>query len=156
MTDVKRREPEKRAPEWDVGGCSTSPNRKHSIRGYLDAPDSYQPDIEPVTPGGPGTRVRLTVAMAGGDDPMRCPWCRNLLAHLFRHGRATQPYVLANVTDLSGRWVRRETWCWNHYVDAGRPHGHEGELVAPANILGETNVTAAFVKNQLRKRGVDL
>lgn len=142
---------EPRAPEWSVGGMSTSSLRRHSIKGYLNSPDSWQPTPEPVTPGGPGTRVKLTCAMPGADDPMRCPCCDILLQHKFRHGRPTELFVLVNVTDQYGRWVRRETWVRDHYVAAGRPHGHEGEFRPPSNVLGDTNTTPSFVKNQLRK-----
>ena len=155
MTVRDRPEPkpwERRAPEWEVGGCSTSSLRNHSIKGYLNAPDSYLPRPEPVTPGGPGTRVRLTCAMPGSDDPMRCPCCDQLLVHKFLHGRPTTLFVLANVHDDTGKWVRRETWIWEHYADAGRPHGDEGEFRAPSNILGDTNTTPSFIKNQLKRR----
>lgn len=148
----KKRDPEERAPEWAIAGVSTSSLRNHSIKGYLNAPDSWRPTPEPITTGGPGTRVRLTCAMPGSDDPMRCPCCDTLLAHKFRHGRPTEPFVLANVTDSAGKWVRRETWITDHYAAAGRPHGHEGEFRPPSNVLGDTNTTPSFVKNQLKKR----
>lgn len=151
--ETKRRKLEDRAPEWVIGGVSTSSLRNHSIKGYMDAPDSWQPSSEPITPGGPGTRVKLTCALAGSDDPMRCPVCDLLLVHKFRHGRATEPFVLCNVTDASGKWVRRETFHVSCYHAAGSPHGPEGDYRTPCNILGETNTSPSFVKNQLRKRG---